>query len=182
MKLQILFILVILSAGVYSQDLEVFIETDKAEYKRYSYYSGSDSIKITYKIKNTGTNTVVFRLADSFDLNYTGEETGYYGHCFTVNAATSYRQIGYGRTKESFVEINPGGEISYTGYYYIGWLCRSAPPRGNLTFEISYERTVLPEDNYYMFKSYYSGEYEKIFTEAWTGTVKSNKVTISIVD
>lgn len=160
-------------------DLEAFIEIEKTEYEKYSSKNGNDSLIITLKIKNTGNDTVLFRMADEFDLGYS---SNFSSHCFRINphmeGLTAYQQ-DYERNYNSFVKIAPGEEVIAKKSYYLTWLCRSMPPRKEWNFKLSYYREITDDDNYLMIKSMYSDSYTKEYIKAWTGTITSNKIEIS---
>ncbi len=181
MKTILIFFLICSSVVIYSQDLTVSIELNKTEFHQYNR-NGNDSVVLTYKIKNTGDKTVLLRLADGVEANYTDEDGSYHDHCFRTYTGGDYRAMykpDYQRTPEAFVTIEPGGEIIQTSALNIGWVCRGGAPRGDWKFNITYNRTITEEDNYCMFKSRYSESYNKESVEgAWTGTLKSNSIEI----
>jgi hypothetical protein len=157
------------------------IQTDKTEYKSYGRGS-EDTIKVTYSIKNTGSESVILRWDDEFfSVSYIKEDGYSYSHCFTVYPGDYSKMYieDYNRTKESFITIRPGEEITRTEPFAISWLCRGAPPRGDWEFNLTYNREITKDDNYYLLKRYYADVYDKEFVEdAWVGTIKSNSVRV----
>ncbi len=172
----ILMMLILTEAGQ-SQNVEVTIASSKNEYSGYTR-STEDSIIISYKIKNTGNEPVVFRLTGSYKLNYISEPGFEWGHCFFMRSAEQEtvfdEQNLEERRQDAFITINPGDEFEKRESYRISWLCRGAPPRSDWTFDITYSRNITVEDNYYFIKD------SKKFVKAWTGDISSNTIRIKI--
>jgi len=142
----------------------------------------NDSLKINLILKNTGTLPVKLRLANGFRAQYTDSEDYSWSHCFRVSeTGGNYDSYRKERTPEAFVILNPGEELISSGYCYIGWLCRGAPPARPWRLKVYFDREITLEDNYFYFKSYYTGLEERIPVEdAWTGTITSNKIEVVI--
>lgn len=142
----------------------------------------NDSLKVTLILKNTGDLPVKLRIANGFRAQYTEVDDFGWSHCFKVEETGSYiESYRKERTPEAFVILNPGEEVVSSGYYYIGWICRGAPPVRPWNLKVFYNREVTPEDNCFNFTSYYTGLEERIPVEdAWTGTITSNKIKVII--
>ncbi len=188
MRTIFLLLSLVIAGNVFTQGLDVSIETDKTEYSGYSYNKEADPILITCKIKNGGLSPVTFRLASMYSLNFVSKEGEFSNnHCFRLNLFSengSWHSFDESeRTKEAFVTIEPGSEYVHSSKFSIGWLCRSGPPFGNWTFDIRYSRNVTAQDNYYLVKSYYTEKPEKVFvSDAWTGSLESNIMRVTITD
>lgn len=177
MKYFILCALVFASIKINYSQLQVSVDIYQTD---FTYTDVKDSLYVTVKIKNNETKTIKFRKANGLVVSYYGGN--YYDHCFRVfseNRSPKY-QPDYEHTIEDFIEINPGEEFTETNLYSIGWICRGGPPRDSIwNFDLFYSREVTADDNYYLFKSRYSDKYDKEYTEAWTGKLESNKISVS---
>lgn len=174
-----LLLVILLFTGLktnYSQ-LIVSIETNQTDFNRSDI---SDSFFVTIKIKNNYQESIKFRKANGLAVNYYGDN--YFDHCFRVineNRLQKYLP-DYEHTVNDFIELNPGEEYSETNPYSIAWICRGGPPRDSTwIFDLFYSREITADDNYYLFKSRYSDKYDKEYTEAWTGKLESNKISVS---
>jgi hypothetical protein len=175
----------IISLSVYSQRLTVNIELNSSNYRGYGWGEGKDfdTIFIITRIKNISSSTVLYRNAPTFYVKYAAEDNYSWSHCFWVHTTdrTEERYLpDYERTMDNFIEIKPGEEIINKEQFSIGWICRGAPPHRPWDLYLFYGRESTSEDNYYMFKSYYTEKYEKVFVDAWTGKLESNAVPITI--
>lgn len=174
--------LMITCSGIRAQELSVTIELKNNLFRNLTWGS-SDSSAIVTRIKNNGNETVLFRNAPLFRVNYTGENLDYSGHCFSVFPEDKIdRRISpdYKRTLDDFVEIKPGEEFVQVSNYYVGWLCRGAPTVRPWKLFLFYDREVTTEDNHVMYKSYYTEKYEKEYISAWTGNLTSNAIEIIV--
>lgn len=184
MKHSILLLLLLTIVSVTrAQELSVSIELNKNSFKRDYYSSVYDSMQVIIKIKNNGSRNVKLRNAHSFDVSYGGEDREFISHCFSLHSDDKIEQIikpDYQRTKDAFVEIKPGEEFISGGNFSVGWLCRGAPPQRPWKLYMYYYRDITPQDNYTMYKSYYTEKYEKEFVDAWVGLLKSEPVEIVI--
>jgi hypothetical protein len=181
MKTIILILLILPLTAIHSQELTVSIELNKTEFHKYNE-DGNDSMFVIVKIKNVSEKAVLLRLANGLDVDYAGESGTGTGYCFRVYSTEKFEnqvKPDYQRIPESFINILPGEEITQAGSFSVGWTCRGMPTRGDWNLELSYNRTITPEDNYCMFKSRYSDKYLKEPVEAWTGTLSSNSIEIT---
>ena len=160
------FILLFLSTGCLSQELEVSIRTNKTDYQR------NDSIYISTVFKNVSGSTIKFLTKGRF-------ETGDY--CFTVHPVGD-NIFNYLKNirKEDFVTLESGAEYVLSGYYNVFWPCRGMPPKGNWNLDIRFVLNITPNEN-----KYYVIEGEEIIdtkqvTDAWTGNAVSDPVSIVI--
>lgn len=170
-------------SAIRSQELSVSIELDKNSFKRDYYSSEYDSMQVMIKIKNNGSRTALLRNSHVFDVYYGGKDHEYISHCFTVHPDVNIeRRVkpDYERTNDAFIEIKPGEELISAGNYSVGWLCRGAPPKRPWKLYMYYYRDITPQDNYIMYKSYYTEKYEKEFVDAWVGLLRSEPVEIVI--
>lgn len=165
-----------------AQPLEMTIQSNREVYDRYSQFN-NDTIYITYKIKNTGEESMLLRIArEFFELEYLTEERYSWEHCFRIYPDNNYRYFNkdYGHRSEDFVWIYAGEEITRTEPFSIGWTCRGSAPEAPWDFKLYFKGGFKTEDNYVLYKSDYSENYLKEFIDGWTGTLKSNEVKITL--
>lgn len=158
--------------NVYSQKLEVTLETEKNMWQ-------FDSIVVTYKIKNTGNDTAYLKLDESYTILYKSEENFHSNHCWKISPHQTWFFTNKQPIKE-FVTINPGEEYIKTEALDIGWVCRNALPMEELKFEISYHRIIRDADNFYLFGNPNSRRLNIWYIDAWVGMLKSNTIEITI--
>ena len=161
-----LLLLVIFNIRILAQ-LEIKLETDKAEYNR------GDSILAVYKVKNVTNDVIIFINKIYIDSDK---------HCFGVYRYKDYVQMynGDNHKLENFLTIHPAEEISMTKVLDVSWLCRSAPPRGDWNIELSCILTVNDTDNYYIINNAEKQKSKIKIFDAWIGSVVSNKVNVII--
>lgn len=143
-----------------SQELEVFIATEK------NVYEHSDTILVMYWIENTTDSPIVFLEKSSLTV---------LKRCFSIYGANEeLRRKDYGNIKkEDFITIEPNESIERTYPYMVYWLCRSAPPLKDWELGITYMITREEAENFY-YEIDDEGNKEKVFMDAWTGTIESN--------
>jgi hypothetical protein len=162
-----------------SQELQVTLETAKTEYSQKKLWQ-DDSIVVTYKIKNTGNDTILLKLAGSYSIVYISDEDYHSSHCWKIYPhQTEPNTDGFA---ESFKLINPGEEYINTEALDIGWVCRNAWPMGKKKFVITYNRVITAADNFYLYGNRNSRKTNRVFINAWEGTLKSNSIEITIKD
>lgn len=172
-------ILTSITSFSHKNDVEAIISAEVLKHPEHFY---NDSIKITLTLKNNTSNEIKIRMQHDYFALFVSEGKFHYNHCFQLfpagNVLTRYSEE---RAEDSFVTIPAGGEFTDSKFFYMDWLCRNGPPRGEWYFIISYNRAITAEDNYYHLKSYYSDKPEKVFVEdAWVGEIESNKVNIKL--
>lgn len=171
-KILLLSLIVFLSSRANGQGMDARIEIEH-----------NDSMKVTLILKNISDKSVKLRMANGFHAQYNnGDESYGWSHCFRVYEHGNILEVyAKERTPDAFVIIEPGEEIKQTFNASIGWICRGMPPEREWNLNVLYHREITPEDNYYHFKSYYTGLEERIpVDDAWTGTITSNKVEVHI--
>jgi hypothetical protein len=183
MKTIIFLVLFSSSIALNAQGLEMRIEINRTEFNKYSRES-DDTLIITCFFTNTWSEPVLFRFSEKYFMLKQNDDNGYgHSHCFRVYPA-EYKKIYndfYERTKEDFFRLSPGEEFIYRGAYSVSWLCRGAPPEGEWKLNMSYQRDVKAEDNYYLLKNYYIDKADTVFVkDAWTGMLSSNSVEFAV--
>lgn len=162
-----------------SQELMITLEASKTEYSQEKLWQ-NDPIVVTYKIKNTGNDTVLLKLAGSYSIMDKSGEDYHSSHCWKIYPhKTEPNTTGFA---ESFKLINPGEEYTNTEALDIGWVCRNAWPMEDWKFEITYNRVITAADNFYLYGNRNSRKTNRVFINAWEGTLKSNSIEISIKD
>jgi len=161
MKLHVFIIVIIVSfINISSQDITITIDTLKMEHKDHS-------VTIPYKFKNTTGNDITFLDKKEF----ISLSRCYY---LTTSKYDFYNEKDSSRYIEDFITLKAGEETERSVKFYINWPCRNRPS-GNLL--ASYNSSITNDDNYYYYNSEDS-KYEKVYINAWTGTIISKSFYI----
>jgi hypothetical protein len=163
--------LILLIFNSFSQNLEVTLETGKTVWR-------TDSIEVTYKIKNTGNDEVLLKPDSKYILLDKTEESHHWSHCWDIYPNMDYTERIPNPSLDDFITIGPGKEYVKTETIRIGWKCRNASPMGDIKFEISYHSVITDANNYYIRDYDRSRTKNKTYIDAWTGTLRSNSVEI----
>jgi hypothetical protein len=167
--------LILLIFNSISQELQVTLETEKIVWQ-------TDSIKVTYRIKNTGNDEVLLKPNSGYILLDMTEESHHWSHCWDIYPNMMYTESLPKPSLDDFITIGPGEEYVKTEALRIGWKCRNASPMGDVKFKISYHSVITDDDNYYIRGYDRSRTKNKTYIDAWTGTLRSNSVEIILSD
>lgn len=186
MKTIIILFLIVITSGIFSQDVTVKISSNKSEYKKI-YTSGvnMDLVQINYTLYNNTTDSILIKFEPYFELTYTGEGYEGYGHCFRmeplkINGEEVKRYYSYNEYS-SFVKIAPNDSLAYNGEFDVFWPCRGAPPAGDWQFNITYRNNFTKDENYFLVNSRYTDFKSKEFINAWEGELVSNTISLKIL-
>lgn len=171
MKAVIILFFITAAISGYGQDLIVTLETEKVLWQ-------TDSVEVTYKIKNTGNDKVLIKPVSRYILLDKNEESYHWSHCWELYKDMMYAEHIPNPSFDDFITIGPGKEYIKTEILRIGWKCRNAPPMGDVKFEISYYSVITDADNYYIRDYDRSRTKNKTYIDAWTGNLSSNSVEI----
>lgn len=182
----IILILLTASINILSQDVTVKISSNKSEYRKiYSLNENTDPILINYTLYNNTADSILIKYEPFFELSRRSDEYEGYSHCFRLQPVkiNGEKVEWYFKFNQysSFVKVAPFDSLVYTGEFDIFWPCRSAPPRGDWNFNITYRNTFTKEGNYYLVNSRYTDFASKEFIKAWEGELVSNSINITIL-
>lgn len=179
---KIIFFLFLFVYSSSSQQLEIIISINKAEFDNTTYKrEKKDPLILRTVLHNRSADSVIIKYVPYFELEYSGDEPAY-GKCFRLyelDSAGKYLYYPFD-TYESFVTVAPYDSLTKEGYFTVSWPCRGAPPSGDWNFELKYYREITEEENYYIVKSRYTDAASKEMKKAWTGVLSSNIVKLKI--